>query len=361
MTTVSIAAGTLSLAIHKNEHRLNELLDFASRENPKRGFLFVSKVLGKYIPCKPSVMRQNYDELAEHIGVSNDATFVVGMAETATGLGAGVADSLASISNSAVIYQHTTRYALNHPRWLEIDESHSHAPDHILYEPKDELKIDIEQSTRLVLVDDEITTGRTLLLLGEKLLKKMPQAKELIIVSPVSWLSEEGKAAYQTLGLPVRFIHLIEGEFSFDKHSHFNPKLPSNVDKHIRKEPVSYDNGRLAVRMPAQSQSIQIEGDKEGQVAIIGTGEYMFEPFLIAENLEKQGVDVVFQSTGRSPILVGNAIENKLAFSDVGSDVEHYIYNLSPNRVPIVVCESSQLAAKNGLVKLVQEGVNNAA
>ena len=85
---VNICAGKLTLQLFKGEKRLEELLDFASRENQKRGYLFVSKVLGKHIPVKPSVMRSLYQELSQQCGAGL-SSYVVGMAETATGLGAG--------------------------------------------------------------------------------------------------------------------------------------------------------------------------------------------------------------------------------------------------------------------------------
>ncbi|WP_419534579.1 phosphoribosyltransferase domain-containing protein [Endozoicomonas sp.] len=190
---VNISAGTLTLGFSKGEDRLKTLLDFASRENQKRGYLFVSKVLGKHIPVKPSVMRSVYQELSELCG-SGPSTYVVGMAETATGLGAGVADSLSCLdAQETVVYQHTTRHELNSDIWLTIDESHSHAVDHILYEPTDELRKDINSAKRLILVDDEISTGRTLHLLAKKLLPELRHIDEIIIVSIVSWLDTDKK------------------------------------------------------------------------------------------------------------------------------------------------------------------------
>lgn len=139
-----IKAGKLSIMLSHGEARLDELLAFASRENHKRGFLFVSKVLGKHIPVKPSAMRSIYNELADACisslpisqtlsTASSSTTYVVGMAETATGLGAGVADSLArQCPAMSVIYQHTTRHVLpEHEAWFSLSESHSHAVDHI--------------------------------------------------------------------------------------------------------------------------------------------------------------------------------------------------------------------------------------
>ncbi len=48
---IAIRAGDLLIETHREDMPLEALLDFASRQNPKRGFLFVSKVLGRHIPC----------------------------------------------------------------------------------------------------------------------------------------------------------------------------------------------------------------------------------------------------------------------------------------------------------------------
>ena len=42
----------------------SDLFGFAERRNPKRAFLFVSKVLGRHIPVCPSVMSASFEGLA---------------------------------------------------------------------------------------------------------------------------------------------------------------------------------------------------------------------------------------------------------------------------------------------------------
>ena len=65
---IKLQSGLLQIAYEPNNNpSLESLLEFATRANPKRGFLFVSRVLGKHIPCKPSSMRRIYDLLAEEI------------------------------------------------------------------------------------------------------------------------------------------------------------------------------------------------------------------------------------------------------------------------------------------------------
>ncbi|WP_052771921.1 phosphoribosyltransferase domain-containing protein [Vibrio mexicanus] len=207
--SIEIKNGTLDISVHSQKLALNELLDFASRENPKRGFLFVSKVLGKHIPVKPNMMRKTYDLLASDL-FEDVSTFMVGMAETATGLGAGVADSLARKQKRDVYYQHTTRHECNKPIWFTLDESHSHAVDHILYEPDSRLFGQILSCERLVLVDDEISTGRTLGLLGTKLLNRLPNVKEVVIVSLVNWLGEKDHSQYADWRAQYLMFHCLK-------------------------------------------------------------------------------------------------------------------------------------------------------
>lgn len=66
---ITLPRGTLDLTYQTNaatakndsekngSYQLEDLLDFAQRINPKRAFLFVSKVLGRHIPVAPSTMR----------------------------------------------------------------------------------------------------------------------------------------------------------------------------------------------------------------------------------------------------------------------------------------------------------------
>ncbi|MDW2612034.1 phosphoribosyltransferase domain-containing protein, partial [Escherichia coli] len=75
------------------DYPLTDLFDIAERRNPKRAFLFVSKVLGRHIPVSPQVMRNVYTQLAEQfLGTLDGPVVFIGMAETAVGLGAGVFD-----------------------------------------------------------------------------------------------------------------------------------------------------------------------------------------------------------------------------------------------------------------------------
>jgi len=354
-----IQAGTLNIDFSQGEARLNDLIGFASRENEKRGFLFVSKVLGKHIPVKPSVMRSIYDELADLCTIDSH-THVIGMAETATGLGAGVADSL-SRKNPAlnVFYQHTTRHQLNHPVWFTLDEIHSHAVDHILYRPNESVYQGVQSCERLILVDDEMTTGRTLLQLAKGVLERVPSIKELIIVTLVSWLKNDKMKIFEEFSVPVKFVQLIKGEFSFKANPEFSAQLPENVDDGVCYEHSRKDLGRTGLEMPyvLSKTTDLLHSELNEAMVVVGTGEHLYYPFLLAEQLEKK-TDVLFQSTTRSPILKGDAIQRKIRFPVTNGKV-NFIYNLPTDRQKLVLCESESLSNQNGLLNGQQEEIEH--
>lgn len=352
-TTIQIQAGQLTIDVDHARRPLDELLAFASRQNHKRGYLFVSKVLGKHWPVSPQQMRATYDELAS-LTRPGPITYVVGMAETATGLGAGVADSLSRLQPDAVYYQHTTRHLLDQPLWLSLDEAHSHAVDHLLYQPQADCLSGISAAERLVLVDDEISTGRTLKLLVERLLPRLPALREIVIVSLVSWLDDEKRAPYLDLPHPVRFISLLDGRFSFSPDPTNQTRLPDDVDADSCTLPSRTDLGRCGLRMPYQGPLPDISSHPA--MTIIGNGEHLYLPFLVAEQQARNGSDVLFQSTTRSPIQLGDAITSKAAFAIDERPVRHYAYNLADqNRQLSLLLEDDQQYAAHGLAQTLAQ------
>ena len=90
---------------------------------------------------------------------------------------------------------------------------------------------------------------------------------------------------------------------------------------------------------------------------MLGTGEHVWQPFLLAEALERQGATVRFGATTRSPILVGHAIGSAIAFSDNhGSGVAHYLYNVDPGAYDRIVlcCETPAASVDPVLLDALQ-------
>ncbi|MFG3285134.1 phosphoribosyltransferase [Streptomyces sp. NPDC048111] len=143
------------------DERLSSLLGLALRRNPKRAHLLVSNVLGKHVPQLPSVVwRAGYElgvRVRELLGDEAAARAVVlGYAETATGLGHSVADGLAL----APCLHSTRRPVAGVATAGGFEEAHSHATSHLLL-PEDARLL--ANQGPLVLVDDEFSTGNTVL------------------------------------------------------------------------------------------------------------------------------------------------------------------------------------------------------
>ncbi|RSS60998.1 phosphoribosyltransferase [Streptomyces sp. WAC07061] len=139
---------------------LRELLGLALRRNPKRAHLLVSQVLGKHVPQSPAAVYAAGHGLGvrvrELLGDSAADAVVLGYAETATGLGHCVADGLGPAP-----YLHSTRRPVPGLRPAGgFEEAHSHATSHLLL-PEDPALL--AGKGPLVLVDDEFSTGNTVL------------------------------------------------------------------------------------------------------------------------------------------------------------------------------------------------------
>ncbi|MCQ9133768.1 phosphoribosyltransferase [Streptomyces hilarionis] len=158
---------------------LTDLLGLALRRNPKRAHLLVSHVLGKHIPQSPSVVHGHGFALGrrvrELLGAHEAARAVVlGYAETATGLGHCVADGL-----GAVPYLHSTRRPV--PGVVTaggFEESHSHATSHLLLPEDPALLVG---DGPLVLVDDEFSTGNTVLNTIRALHERYPRRRYVVV------------------------------------------------------------------------------------------------------------------------------------------------------------------------------------
>jgi len=334
-----IKAGTLSLNAAEERKTLDNILTFACRENPKRHFILINKLIGRYTPTAPRVMRDTYNQLAEKVG-SGSRSYVVSLAEAATGLGAGVADSLAKYQDDEVYFQHTTRHKLQQELWFTVDEAHSHAVNHMFYKPNKDLLGAIVQSKRLVIVDDEITTGRTIQVLLLKILPYLPAVEEIVITSIVDLMGEENHLQDIKVDLPIRYVSLLKANISLEKDPNFNPSLPEKVNTKLSETLSANDTGRCGLLMPYQKKLNSLKSCQS--TVVIADGEHQYIPFLLAEQLEKTGVEVVFQSINRSPILVCSAILNKHKITTSDNDTEHYLYNFFPEKKSIFVVSENK-------------------
>jgi molybdopterin-guanine dinucleotide biosynthesis protein A len=76
---------------------------------------------------------------------------------------------------------------------------------------------------------------------------------------------------------------------------------------------------------------------------VLGTGEFMHASTLLGAALEAHGMNVVVQSTTRSPILRWGAVSHALSFPDnYGEGVANFIYNVAPGQYDqVLVCHET--------------------
>lgn len=342
---------------------LNELVILGLRRNPRRAHLLVSTVLGKHIPIPPDRALLAAGQLADRCrqvllsaGIRDDAVDVFGFAETATGLGHSVAEAI-----GARWYLHSTRRPVPGVAVVgEFQEGHSHATDHLLLTMVDRPQPDAP----LILVDDEISTGKTVLAAIEGFHAMRP-APAYVIASLVDVRSDADVAAAtalgERLGVPVLAASLARGRV------HLPDGLIDRVALLPEPDPVPDaetpgwwdrididwpanvpDGGRhgfLAADRPAFTASVDAIADRIEQrlapgrpVIVIGHEELMYLPLRVAARLADQR-PTRFQTTTRSPAYVGTASGYPLrrGFSFIapeGDTVARYLYNAADEDLP---------------------------
>ncbi|MER6300922.1 phosphoribosyltransferase [Kitasatospora sp. NPDC001539] len=353
--------------------RLPELVGLALRSgNPRRAHLLVSSVLGKHVPQRPAVVHGAGLELGrrvrELLGAEAAARAVVlGYAETATGLGHSVADGL-----DAPCLHSTRRPVPGITPLGGFEEEHSHVTGHLLLPADPGL---LAGGGPLVLVDDEFSTGRTILNTIRALHTRYPR-DHYVLVTLVDLRSADDRALLAgtaaELGAKLDVVATASGavelpgdivrraERLIASASPAGPPPAATPAPLVRVEldwPAGLPDGgrhgftvrdraRLDAALPALAgQLAEALPDSAERVLVLGCEELMYAPLRLADALaERLGGDRVrYSTTTRSPVLAvddpGYAIRTRLAFpahddpQDDGSR-ERYAYNVAPGTDP---------------------------
>ncbi|MDX2595035.1 phosphoribosyltransferase [Streptomyces sp. WI03-4A] len=353
---------------------LRALLGLALRRNPKRAHLLVSHVLGKHVPQSPSVVYDHGYRLGRRVrallGDTQAASAVVlGYAETATGLGHCVADGL-----GLAPYLHSTRRPV--PGLTPaggFEESHSHATSHLLL-PEDTALL--AGDGPLVLVDDEFSTGNTVLNTIRDLHARHPR-RHYVVVALVDMRSAEDSARLSRfaddIGARVDLVAAASGTVRLPQDvlrrgqelvAHHTPAdttgttptaahRPPHDDRTTRIDlhwpPALPDGGRhgftpahrarLETALPAMAARVaEALPATARRVLVLGFEELMYAPLRIARELERtHPAEIRYSTTTRSPVLAvddpGYAIRTRLVFpahdDPADGPGERYAYNVA--------------------------------
>lgn len=383
----------------QGDERLPALLGLALRRNPKRAHLLVSNVLGKHVPQRPSrVYGAGFglgEEVRALLGADESARAVVlGYAETATGLGHAVADGI----GVAPCLHSTRRPVAGVARAGGFEESHSHATSHLLL-PEDPALL--AGDGPLVLVDDEFSTGNTVLNTIRALHARYPRERYVVVAlvdmrSPadharLSAFATELGARVDLVTLAAGTVHLPEGvlergqalvaQYSGTPFPGAAPSTPATAPPDgVAPVDLAWPDGlpdgarhgftpahrtRLEAALPAMADRIAARlGATPGKILVLGFEELMYTPLRLALALEHAGLDVRYSTTTRSPVLPvddpGYAIRTRIAFPahDAPADGpgERYAYNVAGAGFDTVVAvvdstaDTPELHAPDGLL-----------
>ena len=383
--SISLPRGTLDLTYQTNfsgdskNYELEDLLGFAQRINPKRAFLFVSKVLGRHIPVAPGTMRHAFTDLANLVPDDlPEPILVIGMAETAVGLSAGVHQALQTRYPNALLLN-STRHSQHNKDNTEtllttFSEDHSHASQHLIYQSADTVtQAQLLASKTLIMVDDEASTGNTCVNVVTALRNAgLTELEQVHLTTLVDWsLSQnQSDSAEDTIAIRLPNIdfhrhHLLSGAWQWTDATNPESITMPSVDTTEAGSYALGDTGNWG-RFPtldstdgfafyltkfqaafnlfnqqAQSEKASFEKEQLPQrILVLGSNEFVWLPFLLAEWLETQtqNATVKFSALTRSPIALGGAITTMLSFSDnYGLGMTNFAYNVEPSDWDLIV------------------------
>ncbi|GAA2458854.1 phosphoribosyltransferase [Actinomadura vinacea] len=386
---------------------LVDLVGLAVRRNPRRAHLLVSTVLGKHVPTDPRLVygsglllgelvrrclgaapgdagcgvlladalhgrKDAAEQLCDRLREPREPVdaMVLGYAETATALGHSVADAL-----GGACYLHSTRRPVEgFSTYGGFEEEHSHATSHLLL-PSDPALF--ERDVPLVLVDDELSTGRTVINTIAALHRVRPRA-HYVVASLVDLRGDDDRAAVQafaaTLGARIDVVALATGRVALPEGileagqalvtGLEHPPAPDTLETgpfKVARVDLGWpeglpDGGRHgflpehrecldnALASMAERVAAHLPADAS-RVLVLGFEELMYAPLRLAGALADGlpgDVDVRYSTTTRSPVLAvddpGYAIRTRLSFPahDEPADGpgERYAYNVAPGEDP---------------------------
>lgn len=369
----------------EREHGLRLLDDgapvgLAVRSGGQRRHLLVSEVLAKHVPVDPRRVVHAAEALGllvrETLGPSDGVPLVVGLAETATGLAAQVARTL----GCGVIC--TTRLAAAQDRALcRFPETHSHAVWHSLA-PEDEAVL--RSPGTLVVVDDELSTGRTAAALVAEL-DALAGPRRYVVATLLDARGESAPAGRVAVaderGLRIDVVALHHGVVveslgaaTVGAEGHSGPSgaltaggQPAQAERrastagvrretlHLSPGAVAARDGLAAARLVELADAAQTCGADLARIArhhdsvhVLGLEEGMDLPLHVALGLSRAlptTVRVTVSSTTRSPIRVvddpGYPVRTALTFpaAERGSTGDRYVYGLARTGLMVLVVD----------------------
>lgn len=315
-------------------YQSRDLVRVAKRENNhKRNYLVVNRLQGKHMPAEPAEALAMFRALAEKVPQSyaGKRTLVIGFAETATAIGAALAAALGAY------YIQTTRENVLGAEYLYFSEEHSHATQQRLV--KNDLDRIMTEIDRIIFAEDEVTTGKTILHLIDRLQKEYPQQPAYAAASILNGMDARALQQYQDRNIGIFYLAKTQHE-DYERALQGYVQKGTYVDAGCMATGIAADLTGILPGQPYRSgkqpaaeemkasgwldaRRLVFSGDYEtacmrlweqvwertgsrltGTILVLGTEEFMYPALLAADRMAKNGAKVRFHATTRSPIEV---------------------------------------------------------
>lgn len=353
-----------------------ELVRIAKRENnSKRNYLVVNRLQGKHIPVSPKQAFAMFEALAGKVkeAYRAESLLLIGFAETATAIGAHLAVLLDSF------YIQTTREQIPGVEYLFFTEAHSHATEQKLV--RDDIEALIDRVDRIVFVEDEVTTGNTIFQIIEILKREYPGKAQCSIASLLNGMDQAALAVCAEQGIGLQYLvktnHQGYGSIaeSFHGTGLYIPKQETvtgmiesyQLGGYVNARRYTTGSGyRRACETLWNQVKIHVFLEKQEQILVIGTEEFMYPAMFVGAQLEHMGNTVRCHATTRSPIMVseedGYPLHRRYELASFYEEGRRtFIYDLKIyDRVLILTDAASiQTAGVNSLFHALQSCGNN--
>lgn len=342
----------IDVKFNNSPYDLNDMVHICKRHNnTKREYLFVNKYQAKHFPVNAKSALRLFDCLYEEIckRYTNERILIVGFAETATAIAQRITHNSIKDKRINVVYhlQTTRENVKNNKQYTVIDfsEQHSHATQQKIYYAKDVPEYDL-----VLFIEDEITTGNTILNFIDEF-KKINRNAKYAVASILNWQDETAERTYRYYNIDC--ICLVKGRIKSELPricvSEEMVEEYSPLSKYVQtfgyeKNPrTGLSASEFQEYISNRMDNININAEAK-DISVLGTEEDMYIAILVADKI---GDKATVRATTRSPIstcgengyLLFNGISLPSAYE---TQRKTFLYNIDKNKKNIVVVSDSQ-------------------
>lgn len=328
----------------------------------------VDPLQGKHIPVSPTEALELFTALANTLKneYEGERLLFVGFAETATAIGAQVAISVGAK------YIQTTREPISGVEYLFFSEEHSHATEQKLV--KDDIDAVADETDRIIFVEDEVTTGKTILNIITILDRLYEGRFSYSVASLLNGMDETNLAIYADKKIRLHYLvktnhsgyidraerYAGDGEYVVCSENNVASSLclPGHMDTRRLVDAAVYSEACEGLWNDIRRSVFEGLAPKERTILVIGTEECMYPALYIGRELEKEGNTVRSHSTTRSPIAVSSEKDYPLHCryelkSLYDSERRTFIYDIGEYDEVLVVTDADRCDADEGLATLL--------